>query len=210
MNEKKITELSKRLSWLLRHGAVESGLTMDAAGWCAEQDVLRRMHISQDTLRQVVEENTKARLQWEQGRIRACQGHSTAGTPVTAEALEASWNLYDGAGPLWHGTGLDALPSIAREGLKPMERTHVHLASAMDSKVGKRAGVAVLIGISVEILARCGLRVFESPNGVLLTRHVPAEAIVDVVACTRAAQARQEELRAMFSRTPVGQSGPIG
>lgn len=182
--------LSRYLSWLLRHGARETGLAMDAAGWVAVEDVLRLLKLEPAALRQVVAQDEKSRLQWEGDRLRACQGHSLAGTPVTAEALEQSWQKYEGPGPLWHGTSLDALPEIARDGLRPMERTHVHLAAATDSKVGKRARVDVLLRVELTRLAAHGLRVFASPNGVLLVRWVPAEAIVEVVSASDRARER--------------------
>lgn len=171
---------------------------MNAAGWVSVEDVLRLLAIERSTLRQVVEQDSKARLQWEGERLRACQGHSTAGTPVTVEALEQSWEPYAGRGPLWHGTSLDALPEIARDGLRPMERTHVHLAAATDSKVGKRARVDVLLRVDLARLSAHGLRVFASPNGVLLVRWVPAEVITGIAGVSAAARERHHELLPMF------------
>ena len=83
-------ELSKTLSWLLRHGANEAGVPMDEAGWVPITDVLRYMRISQGTLDEVVETNNKNRLECKGDRIRACQGHSTENMPVTLEALETA------------------------------------------------------------------------------------------------------------------------
>jgi putative RNA 2'-phosphotransferase len=50
----------------------------------------------------------------------------------------------------------------------------VHLAPAKNSHVGKRSKVDVLLGIDP---AKLELPVFEAPNGVLLTRFVPATAV---------------------------------
>ena len=36
MDPKTLTRLSMKLSWLLRHGAAEAGVPMDAAGWVPE------------------------------------------------------------------------------------------------------------------------------------------------------------------------------
>src|SRR5271169_6863737 len=70
---------SKKLSWLLRHGAGEAGLEMDAAGWAEVEDVRRILHMGRDALAAAVEDNTKARLELRGSRIRACQGHSLQG-----------------------------------------------------------------------------------------------------------------------------------
>src|SRR5688572_11142619 len=97
--------VSKRLSWLLRHGANEVGLAMDAAGWAAVEDVLALARIDRTALERVVRDNGKGRLELAGDRVRACQGHSLAGTPVTADALEASWERVVGrTDPLFHGT----------------------------------------------------------------------------------------------------------
>ena len=198
MNEEQIKKLSMKLSWLLRHGANETGLQMDNAGWAEVASVRRELRIDEEQLQQVVRENNKSRLQLENGRIRACQGHSPSGTPVTLEALEASWKPFEGAGVIWHGTNIDALVAIARDGLLPMGRTHVHLAETEESKVGKRANTPVLLAVSVEKLVTAGLSVFVSQNGVLLVRRVPVTAIVDLDTRSRAATARASELRALF------------
>ena len=173
------TRLSRRLSWLLRHGAVERGLAMDEAGWAAVDDVVAAAGITRAELLRAVEENDKRRLQLDGQRIRACQGHSQAGTPVTREALEASWEPYAGDGLLWHGTGRHALAGIAERGILPGARTHVHLAETPDSHVGKRAAVDVLVAVSAARLQAAGLPVFRAPNGVVLVRRVPPDCIVE-------------------------------
>jgi len=199
MGRDQVSEASKKLSWLLRHGAGEQGLSMDTAGWVPVDEVLRKLRLDQQTLELVVAENNKSRLELSGGRVRVCQGHSVEGMPVTREALEASWSRYEGPGPLWHGTSADAVPSIAREGILSVGRTHVHLAEATDSKVGKRANVDILLEISVPRLRAAGLGVFQSSNGVVLVRQVPPSCLTGLVAGTRAGRAREAELRALLA-----------
>lgn len=176
------TRLSKRVSWLLRHGAKQAGLAMDAAGWASIEDVLQNLQISRAGLDRAIKNNDKNRLQISGVAIRACQGHSPAGTPVTLEALEASWTRVEPSVPLWHGTTLNAIDDIAREGLSPRERTHVHLAASPDSRVGKRHNIDLLLEISTDQLAQHQIPVFRAPNGVHLVRHVPPAAITDITA----------------------------
>ena len=166
---------SRRISRLLRHTAGERGLTMSADGWVAIADVLAELRMKPADLAAAVEDNDKQRLQVDGDRIRACQGHSLDGMPVTREALENSWERVYPAELLWHGTNRAALAAIQREGLRAGRRTHVHLAPSKDSHVGRRTRVEVLLGVD------CGdLAVYRAPNGVLLTREVPADAIVRV------------------------------
>jgi len=191
-------ELSKTLSWLLRHGAGEAGVTMDAAGWVPVAELLAHLHIGRDLLEEVVRTNRKRRLELVGDRVRACQGHSTAHTPVTREALEASWRVHTAEGSLYHGTTVEATASIAREGLVPRQRTHVHLAPDPDSEVGKRAATPVLLEVDSQRLRAAGERIFVAANGVVLVRRVPAACIVGLVCTTRAARRQAAELRARF------------
>lgn len=170
--------ISHKLSYLLRHGANEEGVPMDAAGWVPIPRVLAWARIDRATLDEVVRSNNKERYQLDGDRIRACQGHSLSGTPVTVDALEASWEVWAGQSSLWHGTTAAALPSILQQGLWPQARTHVHLAPAADAKVGKRANVQVLLRVDPARVRAAGIGIFSSSNGVILARHIPPEAIV--------------------------------
>ncbi|MER7247888.1 tRNA 2'-phosphotransferase [Kribbella sp. NPDC000426] len=164
---------SRAISKLLRHTAGERGLTMSADGWALISDVLQTLALDRAALEKAVEENDKRRLQVDGERIRACQGHSLEGMPVTREALENSWERIYPVDLLWHGTNRAALAAIRREGLRAGRRTHVHLAPAKDSPVGRRSAVEVLLGVDSG-----NLEVFRAANGVLLTREVPPDAIV--------------------------------
>jgi putative RNA 2'-phosphotransferase len=161
---------------------------MDTAGWVDEAAALAALGWDAPLLAAVVAGNNKRRYEQARGRIRASQGHSRA-LPVTCEALEASWAPYTGPDSLWHTTPLDHLDAIMAEGLLPMARTHVHLAAATDSQVGKRgAGVAALLEVSAALLEASGRGLFESPNGVVLVRDVPAACIIGVSPLTQAAR----------------------
>ena len=88
------------------------------------------------------------------------------------------------------------LASIAEDGLKAGARSHVHLAATKNSPVGKRGSVDVLLEVSTEKLRARGHRIFRSPNGVILVRHVPPDCIVDVVALTE--RTSRASLRALL------------
>lgn len=77
--------ISKTLSWLLRHGAIEEKLNIDAEGYINIEDILNHKRLKEkcnvkDILR-IVEQNNKKRfsvrtLQNNILQIRAVQGHS--------------------------------------------------------------------------------------------------------------------------------------
>ncbi|MBL8604329.1 MAG: RNA 2'-phosphotransferase [Myxococcales bacterium] len=193
-------ELSKRLSWLLRHGARASGLAMSAEGWASVDAVCAALGCGRADLDAAVAENTKARFALDGARIRAVQGHSLEGTPVTLDALEASWEPYEAEAWVWHGTALGALDGIHREGITAQARSHVHLAISPDSTVGKRSGVDVLLGVCPKTLGQHGLGLFKSDNGVVLARRVPRDAVVAVKTLTKAARAVEAALCARWER----------
>ncbi len=198
VSDKKLTEKSKKLSWLLRHGAAEAGLNVDPAGWVPTQQVLNYLKISKDDLHYAVEYNNKNRLQITDTHIRACQGHSTEIMPITLDALEESWDIFTGNDTLWHGTNLDAIYKIAKEGLLPIKRTHVHLAPFQNSLVGKRNNTSILLTISTMMLRNEGIKIFQAHNGVILVRHVPNTCIIQAYAITRPAKKKQSEIDRMF------------
>jgi|GEM_PF-564623 len=195
---------STKVSWLLRHGAIESGLTMSSAGFAAVTDVLRVLRLGRLELDEIVADNTKARFEVRPTAngdiIRAVQGHSLEGTPVTLDGLEGSWRERTDTEPLFHGTAVLAARAILDRhsdsaGVHAAARSHVHLAPARDAVVGKRHQVDVLLVVDPVRLRQLGQRVFEAPNGVLLTRCVPHAAVVDVVAGSKAGHEALSSLR---------------
>ena len=214
MNDPELQKKSKKLSWLLRHGANESGLAMDTAGFADVDAVLQQTGLSRAELDVVVAENNKSRFEVrpssENGasgaakgeRMRAVQGHSLDGTPVTLEGLEASWQVVDDDAPLFHGTAAGSARFILLDeaGIHSAARSHVHLAAAVDATVGKRAGVDVLLTIDPVKLRAAGQRIFRAPNGVLLTRAVPRSCVVDVVAQNKPGRNAHAELLSLLVR----------
>lgn len=195
---------SKQLSWLLRHGARETGLAMDSAGFAPVDEVLRRTGLTRDELDGVVAENNKSRFEVRGTQVRAVQGHSLEGTPVTLDGLEGSWDEVSGDSLLYHGTSVAAARAIlSGEGVHSAARTHVHLAASVDAKVGKRAGVEVLLVISPVRLRASGLRIFRAPNGVLLARAIPAHVIVNVLSCNGPGGAALAELKGRVGKGAV-------
>ena len=198
MDAHQVTKKSKRLSWLLRHGASEVGLDMDEAGWVDVGEVLRSLRMTLDELEHVVRQNDKSRLELVGGRVRACQGHSIDNHAVTREGLERSWTLITSDDPVFHGTNIEAVKSIAREGILAVGRTHVHLAPSKVSKVGKRASVHVMLEISPARLRAAGLNLYAASNGVVLARQIPATCVVELHAMTKRAREAQSLLADMF------------
>src|SRR5215472_2335524 len=112
------TQLSKFLSFVLRHKPEAIGLELDTEGWAAIDDLLAKANAAgtrfvRDDLLHVVATSDKKRfsLSADGLRIRAAQGHSVSVElglpPKTPPAV------------LYHGTATRFVAAILSEGLKP-------------------------------------------------------------------------------------------
>jgi putative RNA 2'-phosphotransferase len=168
------TEISKALSYWLRHAPEAAGLALDAQGWTDTGAVMAALQgkgaaLDFDRLVRVVELSDKQRfeLSADAGRIRARQGHSVAVDldlpPVTPPDV------------LYHGTVERFLDAILSEGLKPQARHHVHLSADLETanKVGQRRGKPVILTIDAAAMAAEGAVFFVTSNQVWLTDNVP-------------------------------------
>lgn len=171
-------EISKAMSYWLRHAPEKGGLTLDDSGWTPVDDVLaalarKRLTDSVEVLRQVVADSDKQRFELSEDgtRIRARQGHSVE--------VDLDWPIAEPPEHLFHGTVDRFLDAILAEGLKPMARHHVHLSPDVEtaSKVGARRGKPVILRIAAGAMARDGAVFRLSSNGVWLADYVPAKRI---------------------------------
>jgi putative RNA 2'-phosphotransferase len=170
----KTREISKFLSYILRHAPDSIGIKLDAEGWVDIRTLLAASKksgksFSDTELREVVANNDKKRFTLSENglRIRAAQGHS----------VEVSLGLTPSVPPplLYHGTAVRNLDKIFTEGLIPGSRQQVHLSSdAMTAKtVGERHGRATVLLVDAKKMGQEGMEFFQADNGVWLTDHVP-------------------------------------
>jgi len=178
MNEKETKRISKFLSLILRHEPERVGLTLDEAGWTGVDELLQAVNrhgisVTPDQLKHVVATNDKKRFTFsDDGRcIRASQGHS----------IEVDLQYEPQFPPelLYHGTATRFLDSIREQGLKRMERHHVHLSAEtkLTVQVGARHGKPALLVIRTGEMSRAGHVFFLSANGVWLVDQVPPQFI---------------------------------
>lgn len=168
------TEISKFLSYVLRHAPQEIGLTLDNENWADYPELSRKVcakfAVADADIRRVISENTKKRFTLAGDRIRAAQGHSVDVKlelpPVNPPAI------------LYHGTTAAAWEDISLSGLKPMGRTHVHLSPDLETArivAVRRKGPHVLLALDTEAMAGQGHAFFVADNGVWLTAEVPPQ-----------------------------------
>ena len=175
MNNKSMEKTGKYISLILRHKPETIGITLDEHGWADVRELIDGINQSEghtldmEILEEIVRTDEKQRYSFNEDktRIRANQGHSI---PVDAD-------LTDTEPPetLYHGTGEKSVPSIEKQGLRPMSRLYVHLSkdAATARTVGSRHGKPVVYIVLAGEMHRDGYPFFLSANGVWLTREVP-------------------------------------
>ncbi len=179
MSKKVIEDISKFLSYVLRHEPQAIGLELDSQGW-GDIDALTSgaakggRQLSRELIERVVEGNDKKRfaLSADGQRIRAVQGHSNKTVQLQLEAKQPPAVLY-------HGTATRFMESINEKGLIPGSRHHVHLSQEIDTAraVGQRYGQVVILQIDAQAMQAQGFRFYQAENGVWLTDQVPVDFI---------------------------------
>ena len=178
MSQKTLTELSKFLSYVLRHRPDAIHLSMEKQGWVGVQELIRNAQeagkpLTLDLLKTIVANDDKQRyaLNPDGTKIRANQGHS----------IEIDLNLQSLTPPRWlyHGTAERNLASIYKSGLQKQQRHHVHLSqdAQMAKRVGARYGKPVILRILAQAMVEQGFVFYCSDNQVWLTDHVPSKFI---------------------------------
>ena len=171
-------EISKFLSYVLRHAPGSIGIELDSQGWVGVDDLLRQAaksgkQLTREQLREIVDTNEKKRFTLSEDgvRIRAAQGHSVA-VDLGLERRQPPAMLY-------HGTATRFLDSILGEGLKPGSRQKVHLSrdEATAVAVGQRHGKPVVLHVDAGRMHSDGFEFWQAENGVWLTDAVPPQYI---------------------------------
>lgn len=170
------TEVSKFMSYVLRHAPQDAGLELDSQGWVAFSDlataVRARFDIRNEELLRIVEQNPKKRFTVLGDRIRAAQGHSIA-VDIALEVRVPPKTLF-------HGTQEDKIAAIMGAGLLKMDRQHVHLSvdpETAETVAKRRRGQSAILKIDAERMHSDGGVFFLSENGVWLTETVKPDYI---------------------------------
>lgn len=182
-NDKELVEISKFLSLVLRHNPSVIDLHLDENGWADVSELIDKLSLARQSmgkpsvdkakLDEVVRTNDKQRFAYSPDgwKIRASQGHS----------IDVDLNLSPKAPPtfLYHGTTDKNLHSISINGLKKMNRNHVHLSSDITtaSKVGQRYGTPKVLRIKALDMVKDGYDFYCSENNVWLTDSVLSKYI---------------------------------
>ena len=173
-------ELSKEVSYALRHAPWEYELELDENGWVQVDQLLMSLRennqwssVTEEDLNNMIECSEKKRHEIQSGRIRALYGHSLP-QRIVKEEKEPPKILY-------HGTAKRFLASIKKDGLLPKGRQYVHLSIDVDtaSKVGKRRdNEPIILEINAKQAWDEGIKFYQGNDKVWLADFVPSKFIV--------------------------------
>ncbi len=178
-NEKKLLQISRMLSLVLRHEPSKIGITLDSQGWVDTATLLHQLSvhghlISIDDLEEIVATNSKSRFAFDadHARIRASQGHSVA--------VDLGYTATTPPDQLFHGTAQHNVDAILSAGIERRNRHHVHLSKDKQTAqaVGQRHGAPIILTVNAKAMTENGIPFYQSENGVWLTDFVPAQYIV--------------------------------
>jgi len=186
LNGERRLRLSKLLSAILRHIPHELSISIDEEGWADIQELVyaikhkwKNRHLyswlSEEHILAVAILDPKGRFEVRGHFIRARYGHSIK---VKIDLPED-----DEVKILYHGTQLDKLSSILKEGIKPMRRIKVHLTKSIEEAIEnamRKGKHPVILVIDANLLRNMGHKVFKAGKNVYVTDYVPPQCIKEV------------------------------
>lgn len=171
---KKSSDISKYLSYVLRHRPDVIGISLDDNGWADIENLSSRLigvgiiDSIGDILEVALKSGKKRFTISKDGtHIRAAQGHSVAVDLDLAPSVPPAL--------LFHGTAEQYLEAILAEGLRPMLRQKVHLSLDPERAhtIGQRHGKPVVLRLASGLMHEKGFAFWKADNGVWLVDAVP-------------------------------------
>ena len=173
------SNLSKEVSYALRHAPWEYELELDSNGWVSIEQLISSFKnndewkdLTKEDLVKMIELSEKKRHEIKDGKIRAFYGHSIP--------MKISKEVGSPPKTLYHGTSINYLDEIKSNGLKPMSRQYVHLSEDVDTAklVGSRKkGETILLMIDTELAQSKGIKFYIGNDKVWLSDYIPPELI---------------------------------
>lgn len=180
LNDQELDQLGRTMAGVLRHFPERYGLEMDDDGWVDLQDFLTALKIRNKRFRfvrthhvvGVIETDPKGRYEYRDGRIRATYGHS----------LDLDLDLPTENIPpvLYYPTPEEELPIIMELGIRPSDRSRVHLsethASALEA--GRvRVKDPVILQVDTRAAREAGVVIKKAGKWVYTAKEIPPEFV---------------------------------
>ncbi len=178
MSDEESVNLGKTTAGVLRHFHDKYSIEMDDRGWIDMEHfvkVLRnrqkRFHwLRKYHVKALVATDEKNRYQYEDGYIRATYGHSVE--------VDLDLPTDDIPDKLYAPTTEKESELLLEGGIRPSDRTYVHLSGNYDSAVeagAYRSDQPVILTVDAEAMIEDGKKIMEAGKGVYLTEEVEPE-----------------------------------
>ncbi len=171
--------LSKEISYALRHAPWEYELELDDKGWVSVEQLLSALkenskwgNVTIEDLDHIIQNSDKKRHEIFDGKIRALYGHSVP-KKIVRESAEPPAMLF-------HGTARRFLELIENKGILPKGRQYVHLSNDMGTalQVGKRHDdKPVILEIDAKRAWDEGVKFYLGNDKVWLADNIPSKYI---------------------------------
>jgi len=173
------SELSKEISYALRHAPQEYGLNLDEQGWVPVEDLITALKKREKyaaltvlDIADMIMASEKKRHELSGDRIRALYGHST-GDKIKKDAVRPPDVLY-------HGTTHKFLHKILEQGLINKSRQYVHLSQDRETAitVGKRRDAdPIVLRIDAITAWKDGVKFYFGNETIWLADIIPVKYI---------------------------------
>jgi len=185
MNKREYKQLSKTLSYALRHAPQKFGIELDEVGWTDLEGfvkILRQRRHSWanlqvadvlDMMAVTLAQQSKQRFEVQEGKIRALYGHSIQKKIAKATALPPEI--------LYHGTARKTVALIQTGGLQAIGRQYIHLSVDVETaKMGgqRRDFKAVILQVKALEAHQNGTAFYTEPNGIWLSEPIAPSFII--------------------------------
>lgn len=174
--------ISKFISYILRHNPSAVGIELDAHGWADVNALIEGVcktgrFLNMQMLEEIVKNDNKQRFSFNDDRtkIRANQGHSIE--------VDVEMKVCPPPDILYHGTAEKYIESIRENGILKGNRNYVHLSKDKETaiKVGARHGKAIVLKIDTRQMYADGYIFLLSANGVWQTEQVPIKYVTEEI-----------------------------
>ncbi|OKY77618.1 MAG: RNA:NAD 2'-phosphotransferase KptA [Candidatus Methanohalarchaeum thermophilum] len=177
LSENKTRSLGKIVSGALRHFPKDIGINLDENGWTSLDELYEAIKtrnkydwLEKDHLRVLVETDEKGRYEIENGKIRATYGHTVDVRPdLPSKKVE---------GKLYFGSSKEEAGRIVEIGLKPAEKTRVHLSESKKSALEVAMSSTdnpVLIEVHAESAQEDGIEILKAAKELWVADEIPPE-----------------------------------
>ena len=180
-----LTEVSKTISYHLRHKPLELDLQLDLEGWVELNNFLDKFNthyklqfgqVTIDDIQEILDSSDKKRFEINDTKIRAKYGHSVD----KIDKIKLEYPVLRENIVLFHGTAAQNLPTIKKEGLKTMSRQFVHLTDSVEiakqTALRKSPKVVILTIDTINLIKFQQILVVES--GIYLSQNILPEFLL--------------------------------